>query len=471
MQSPQFQRKTKRAMSENYADTKDFKDEIESRLDKYQLSRHSETNLLRINKEKTFMGQNVLDNTSELLAQVVLALDNYNNNDEANEAAGMDLFSEDEILEEEMPWSIISTPYDPNASTAKPPKYQRQRAKSLFNQAKTCNSAEAPSTTQWTWSGDNSDIQEYVNAQVKEEKLSKGNTLNSDKNHVTISIDKPDTHPEANCINPVRRPSVFNVFNNIFKRRTSTIDQCQTKPPISPMVALKRRCSNAINAAFKPHVNLETIRRSSEQSTQSTASEHILENTTIADLIRAIETAHLKNHLIDLCPPTKAGTLQSTRRASFSPTKRDLNINSNIVKNPIPSFAVPQLNLPDRSNTLYKRRSSLAPPQIRHQMMRQNSSPIAAQRNRFLDNAGGTENNLKHLGISPSLHNRRRFSAFPFHANVISTIHNSNQTTPNAQRRTIIKRPMSPLALATQENPFDSLSESSIRSNGDKEKS
>lgn len=360
-----------------------------------------------------------IENSSDVLARVVLALSTFENaNAEDAMAAdfddgGFDLFSDDEILEDE-----------------KLPK--RARAKSLFfYKAQTFKRKSSTITPPLTWSGDNTHIQQYINDQYRENKRRKDeNGSTADPNSVKIVVDQKDIKraPDQN-----RRQSIFQTFSNIFGRRNTvvldkTLEEMPTptKIPISPI--LKHR------EPPKAMPNLEWLRRASDSTLNSASSDNILENTTIADLIRAIETAHIKNQIFDTNENSTASTIQSTRRASLAPSKRDATV-AFASKMTSKNVAAPPGAKPNRLAPLYARRASLAPTDCCNPyVMRQNSSPTATVRRTKFEIS-------KVDGVAPSLHMRRRFSAFP-------TQNVSIQNSPLIQRRANIKRPMSPLALS-----------------------
>lgn len=405
-------------------------------------SRHSETNLLRIDRQKTFE-QTGLENTGELLAQVVFALNGFNASDEPASLpppipGGIDLFTDESILEDE--WSIVTTPTEQTNQ-----KIQRSRAKSLFSQISksSVNSTEAP---QFTWSGNNNDIQDYVNSQVKGDKITPQNAP-KDNNAVAIFIDK---EKEADS-STNRRKSVFTAFNNIFKRRNTLKEappaqaipsnQLPIKAKVSPISEMKT--ATQFDAPRKSIFNSELRRRPSILSNQSASSEQVLENTTIADLIRAIESAHVKNLFGTKLPENFA-----PRRLSMAPqtTRRSSVSFSSPLETP-PSAGSKPMNL---------RKPSMAMPRNRPLLtMRQNSNPNRFSVTPVGDNASSALN-------SPIIQRRmRRFSAIP--ATTVMPprkLSSSLHATPLALRRTQFKQTISPLAipvlLPTPEAPSDS---------------
>lgn len=426
----------KRAQSENFFNDDKYVEEIEQRP---LQSRHSETNLMRIDRQKTFEQQSVLENTGDILAQVVFALNNFTSNVEETVAGpptvsgGIDLFSDESILEDE--WSIITAPNDQNAS--KMPKKFRTRAKSLYPQISKNSSSVETNTPQFTWSGNNNDIQDYINAQVKNQKKTFKKIPKKDTNSIVISIDKPKDAEiiETKATNPNRRKSVLSAFNNIFKRRntvfnsnvetssglndaTINVDQSTETLPIKTSIspAFNRKASIKGDGFKKP----EYMRRFSILSNQSTSSEQVLETTTIADLIRAIENVHLKNMAID------------SRRISQVPRRGSVSFSSPLETPPSAG-----------SNRFNPRKSSMALSRNRLLTMRQTSAPNRFSVTPVLDSPSSA------ISLSPIIQRRiRRFSAVPSTTMMPSRRSSASlQTTPLALRRTQFKQTISPLAM------------------------
>lgn len=184
-------RRRKRACSESFYDGR--KEQHQKKGDAWKAwdarvaSRHSETNLLRIDKEKTFQQQSVSRKTGNILEQVVMALNNLNN--ELNELSSPcntgNMMSDNSIVNTE------------SESVSQIESRRRLRAKSLYPHQIYGLKDEKPA--QLTWSGDDYAIQHYLNAQYKSNDDKPG-TINSSVN---------------------RRRSIFSVFNSVFKRRNT----------------------------------------------------------------------------------------------------------------------------------------------------------------------------------------------------------------------------------------------------------
>lgn len=434
----------KRALSANFSNEDNYGKGLDARPLQLQ-SRHSETNLMRIDRDKTFNQNNVLENTGDLLAQVVFALNDFHSNKDDSvmtsqpSAGGVDLFSDESILEDE--WSIITTPSD--QMSQKLSNKLRSRTKSLYYPqiSKNCNNSET-NTPQFTWCGNNNDIQEYINAQVKNEndasKLKK--MAKNEANGIVIS---KDFYSGGN-----RRKSVFNAFNNLFKRRNTLITS-NVEAPIETMeptsttstlpaksLVLERSTSIKIDAVRKPQLNIDPKRRMSILSNQSSSSDHVLETTTIADLIRAIESAHMNNML-----GTKIPGGLTNRRMTMVP---QINRRSSV------AFSAPLETSPSTVSN-YPRKSSLAVPRHRMMTMRQNSNP-----NRFSVTPVPVDTPTSAVSLSPIIQRRmRRLSTVPSITMMpLRRQSSSLQATPLALRRTQFKQTISPLAMSpTPETP------------------
>lgn len=425
----------KRALSEHFFNEDEYAKEVNPRTLQVQ-SRHSETNLMRIDKEKTFMQQNVFDNTGELLAQVVFALRNV---EEPSIAApviggGINLFSDESILEDE--WSLITTPSD-----LKPMKNLRKRAKSLHPQISKISNSIETNTPQFTWSGNNNDIQDYINAQMKKSTEKVSTNSKKDNNGIVINIDKvKEAEP-----NTSRRKSILTAFNNVFRRRNTaaapnveapveeaeTETETETETPKLMVKAtlpstLKRTASMKVDGSRKP----DYVRRPSILSNQSSCSEQLLENTTIADLIRAIESAHVKN----MVGPMGLENLTNRRISLVAQSARRASVSFSTPLETPPSAGSNRLNVP---------KPSIAMPRNRIMTMRQNSGPNRFSVTPVLDSPSSI------ASLSPMIQRRmRRFSAVP------PALSTSLQATPLAIRRTTFKQKISPLAIPPDQKPM-----------------
>lgn len=374
------------------------------------LSRHSETNLMHINRERTFEQQNILDNTAELLAKVVSALNEFNDFSEPVDEGGYNLFSDNEILRSEdikSPARILTK----SKTVGSIPLNQRQRAASEFTGIRSLSSG----SEQRKLSEKGFKFDEFIAQQAIEQE-------NKPNNGVTITIDGSDENNDT--MSQIRRPSIF---QKLFKRR-NTVHQDMTSSPLAkikhkiiyntPVIERKNSC--IFNEPIKKYPNMDEIRRSSTFSMASSAdkTENILENTTIADLIRAIENAHTKEHASSL-----------RRQSTFLKPRNSIKEQS--------SLQPPALLGVD----LKPRRLSLHP--MHHNYLRQNSAPNQS----VIDADQSNTQNIFNSDLQQPYNGSRRFSAFPGNSqrNTEYFRSKSDQTTPNYVRRKSLL-PMSPLA-------------------------
>lgn len=318
--SPRLPRK--RAFSEHYYGA-EMSDADGGILGLKAMSRHSETNLLRINREKTFEG-NLLDNTGNLLAKVVHALNNFN--EEPVEQGGLNLFSDSEICLDESAWSVVTSATE-NNSEIEGPKMLRERAASEYGGGKFFNhiNTQQNDSQDWTWAGNNPQIQELMKIRAKQKEREQNSLDNRTLNGVAIPIDEDKPLEDEG-----RRPSLLQKINKLFKRR-STVHQVNnvpwmvepkpkmtspTQPPRPldrPFVAptgldkpspLDNRKSfvagNNANRIDRPQLLRRPSNYSILSSVSDSADQEVLENTTLADLIRAIEVVHMKEQGLDL---------------------------------------------------------------------------------------------------------------------------------------------------------------------------
>lgn len=402
-------------------------------------SRHSESNLMRIDKEKTFMQQqNSIDNTGDLLARVVFALNSLHQTIEKvpvpnTSFDGKQIFTDENIREGEE-WSIITAAT--NNSKMWSHKKSRSRARSLYPQISKISSDANPQQ-QFTWAGNNNDIQNYINAQVKNEKKSQPSPP-SKKDHCNVFINGDKSKDFSDTASTtMRRKSIFSVFNGVFRRR-NTASAMHLEPQVEQIdPARLSLAKNQSSPAFERKNSTikeddfptDCIRRSSLLSNQSSiSSEQLLENTTIADLIRAIENIHVTN----LISPKSINSRRISLAAQSS-IRRDSSTVSTSLDTPSPTSI--------KSNRFNSQRSP-----NRIMPVRQNSTP-----NRFLVTPvtdTGTQPSSA-ISLSPVVQRRlRQFSTVS--AATLQPQHkfgSSLQTSPLVTRRTQFKPAISPLAM------------------------
>lgn len=332
---------------------------------------HSESDLSRIDRKRTFNESNPIARPTDILAQVVSALGaiNVSSEDEEYESeadsGGVHCFSDSQILASEKTdsgWSIAHS----DGSSAVAPAKERTRAASDFR---------APihlydnDEHKWTWSANNSQIKEFM--RLRKLKKGKGedlyrasfalpkSTLNG--NSISINITEPDEKGD----NLFHARTVWDRLNP-FKKRTRSTDRRlsinpdpdvqqylertgagrNTRKSISPVTGrmslspdqteiqryLERTgTGRSTRKSITPrqYVSNSSRGRASTISGMSAAegTADVLENTTIGDLIRALEVAHTRANTVDTpllaeyfdVPKRKLGTASLTPPTGISP--------------------------------------------------------------------------------------------------------------------------------------------------------
>ncbi|XP_041764072.1 open rectifier potassium channel protein 1 [Anopheles merus] len=260
--------------------------------------RLSDTDLNRINREKTF-GVQALVQPAELLARVVTALGNITANQDDNQSfleraslnAGVNCFSDSQILASERTWSGWSmSGSDKSAYLTAPP--MRPRAASDIGVPAHLSSQDA---NEWTWSGgDNSQIQEIL--QVRQKVKQKDNLLRAAlSNNVnfdsSLTINMPPTGRESKA-SAVNR-SVLQRLNP-FRKRSKQLAPAdiETAPGLeSYLAATGKGRRSMFNLPTSSYLSATSRGRGSILS-MPPQDEHLLETTTIGDLLRALELMH-----------------------------------------------------------------------------------------------------------------------------------------------------------------------------------
>lgn len=272
------------------------------------MSRHSESDLFRINKTKTFREKSELPfDTGDVLARVVRALGNITVDDdnENNDGDTATITSVISAKSSEHEYSI-------------PPDKPRLRAVSAYRKPSLI-ALESPH--KWTWNGTNSQIQEFRDMRhklnIKEKEIVPNKNLSC-----SVKIDEPPTKPLLSPLhhklNPTGKINQFQKLNvDHHQRRYSILGQENLLP--------KRRPSRI--GYLKPHQTSSSRRPSIFEVQENQADKNLLENTTIADLIRVLETAHTLNNssndpvlqeLLGVSPLMQSKRL-TNRRASMYP--------------------------------------------------------------------------------------------------------------------------------------------------------
>lgn len=386
---------------------------------------HSESDLSRINRKRTFDESKTLSRPDAILAQVVSALGTINASSEDEdyesdvESGGIHGFSDSQILASEKTgsgWSLAHS----DGSTAIPPSKERGRAASDFRPPEHLYDNDEH---KWTWSANNSQIKEFMKLKNISKK-GKGNDLYrasfalprsaANGNSVTINVpeDKADISPARSMwdkLNPFKKRSLAD------RRGSMNPDQADiqkylertgagrnTRKSISPM---GRRVSLAPDQAeVQKYLDRTNTGRNTRKSisarqyasrrrpstlsglsTTDESSADVLENTTIADLIRALEVAHTKANTHDTpllqeyfdVPKRKLGTASLTPPSGLPPL--------------LGLFSVP---------TDYGRRGSMKPTSTHTPILTR--ANMARRQSNVLDIVGSTQRRMSIRPTTPS---------------------------------------------------------------------
>lgn len=348
----------------------------------------SDSDLSRINKEKTFEGSETLFDTSNLLARVVSALGSIRPVDEDGQSVldigGFHGFSDSQILSDERTLSGCSLAQSDNSF----PNFPRQRARaaSVFH---TPSHNFMQDSNEWTWSGDNTQIQEYLRKNTKKKNslyraaFTSNNKLDGNR---SLSINMPASDDNIPFTDNKGLLNKFNPFKKTFGRQISGLEQQRY------LDRTARGRESKVSLTKQKYLSATARGRASVFSILSTTDEKnndVLENTTIADLIRALEVVHTKasgsdtpllddymdvpkrkmgtacltpppngNPLLSVFPPAFGSSSAAARRTSLRPVNT-----YNTVFN---SKAMPNMNRRQSSHAAaetvnYSRRSSIRP--------------------------------------------------------------------------------------------------------------
>lgn len=307
----------KRAFSEHNID-----ESVEDDKGRLKVLRRSETDLTRIDKQRTFETAHASTiDTGDVLARVVQALGTIGllEKTEASPLMGIHGFSDSQILAEE----VLTDSECPT-----PPSRPRHRAvsTSVTQETKSCEDQH-----EWTWNGTNEQIQELRKMRAKMDRPSdlfrQAVTGNAKQTHaINIEITPPLSHTP-----PISKK---NFLSKILPGRLSPPDQnliTTFDPPIEARRYLENssRGRDSTNSLKKQYMNATTRGRPSIFSAIESPDQNLLENTTIADLIRALEVAHIQDNTPESMLTNNVGqqsrfTVEKisnlSRRASMYPT-------------------------------------------------------------------------------------------------------------------------------------------------------
>lgn len=292
--------------------------------------RRSDTDLTRIDKHRTFEGANTpAIDTGDVLARVVQALGTIGMLEkcEGSPQMGIHGFSDAEILADEG---------FANNECPSPPIRPRHRAVST---SVTHDTKSFDDQHEWTWNGTHEQIQELRKMRAKmdrpNELFRQAVTGNSKQTHtINIEITPPVSHTP-----PMTKKSFL---SKILPGRLTPTDPnvAQFEPPLEARRYLENsslgRDSNI--SARKQYLNATSRGRPSIFAATETPDQNLLENTTIADLIRALEVAHIQENTPEsmltstLGPPSRF-TVEKisnvSRRASMYPSVANEGVDVN----------------------------------------------------------------------------------------------------------------------------------------------
>ncbi|XP_055295256.1 open rectifier potassium channel protein 1 isoform X2 [Sitodiplosis mosellana] len=258
----------------------------------------------KANRNRAFDESNLQLQPTELLARVFTALGNIKAaDDEAQSIAamsgGFNGLSDSQILasEKQSNWSL---PFSESSYAVPPPK-ARGRAASDFR-APMPDQLELNNSHDWTWSGNNQQIEEFRRLRNVNKKKSPDlyrTALTSPKVENPPVVNMEEGMSPQTILPPSRAssPSIFGRFNP-FKKR----DDSRKMSLLPDRLDIKNyldhtSAGRGSRISVSPFANVTPAgrRRTSTFSIMSTTDEgsaDVLENTTIADLIRALEVMH-----------------------------------------------------------------------------------------------------------------------------------------------------------------------------------
>ncbi|XP_055640562.1 open rectifier potassium channel protein 1 isoform X2 [Toxorhynchites rutilus septentrionalis] len=267
--------------------------------------RSSDSDLCRINREKTF-GVEALVQPAELLAKVVTALGNITTVDEDTQSifertstnGGINCFSDSQILASERSWSGWSIPGSDKNYAMSPPT-ERPRAFSVIGP--TLHQPTNPND--WTWSaGDNMQIKEMMKIRQKSmtnprKSLLRAAISNSKQYGSNLSVDMPPARDELQPKNRglLGRLGIFRKrLSASESKRNSIFDEEAPRPVESYLAKTRNGRASMFNFPQHNYLTATSGGRSSLFSPRP-SDEHVLETTTIGDLLRALEQAHMQS--------------------------------------------------------------------------------------------------------------------------------------------------------------------------------
>lgn len=334
----------------------------------------SDSELSKIDKERTFDPLDQLSPPGQLLARVVTALGSIRALEDDNQSildaahGGMNIFTDSQILASERAGSRLSLARSEGNYSVAPTK-KRARAASEFQPPPSDKLYGINDDVhKWTWSGNNDQIQEFLRQRKMEKRKSKdlyrtalgGATKHSPS--IVVNIEPP-----AEAFSPaLSTPNSLLNRLNPFRRRTQSDDKtasmATTNENYLDVATYLNRDSagrqSRASLAPSQYLNDMKPRRDSNFSIMSFTDDNnadVLERTTIADLIRALEVVHTQANVPQApllqeffdTPKRKIGT------AGFMPTGHGQNHTQMQTSTPLPMINI----CPPSSENVIRRNS------------------------------------------------------------------------------------------------------------------
>lgn len=306
---------------------------------------------------------------TELLARVFTALGNIKAADDAQSIAamsGVHGFSDSQILSTEKPFdSRWSIPFSDTSFSLPPPK-MRGRAASDFR-APIADQLEVNNSHDWTWSGNNPQIEEFMRLRKMNKKKSPdlyraAFAFPKTDSSVVVNVDEVGP-PTTTVTSPTR--TIFDRLNP-FKKRDDTRKLSLTPDRLDVNNYLDQTTAGrGSRISLTPYQSSTPMakRRPSTYSMMSVADDNsaeVLENTTIADLIRALEVMHTQAAAGDAAPSLEHLFSTPKSRPRFASTSMVDNFPNDPTS---PQRMPPAINIfpPSTPTQTRDRRSSLRP--------------------------------------------------------------------------------------------------------------
>lgn len=313
----------------------------------------SDSDLTKVGRNQVFARQQI--QPTELLARVFTALGNIKAADDevqslATISGGINGFSDSQILaSERRNDSIWSIPFADTSFSVPPPK-ARGRAASDFR-APVFGELDINNAHDWTWSGNNQQIEEFMRLRKMNKKKQPDlyraalAPPKNDNSFVLNVDDEAEPKPSARA----RSQSIFDRWNPFKKRDDSgkvslTPDRLEVKNYLDQTSAGRH---SRMTAHSTPAIKRRTSNFSILSATDESSAD-VLENTTIADLIRALEVMHTQAVTGD--NPVLEDLLESPRSRGGS---------MSVTQNTAPALPLINIFPPQTPNPMRGRRNTM----------------------------------------------------------------------------------------------------------------